>query len=251
MCLRIGLLQCDHVADELVEDHGDYQDMFSALLHAQDARIEVVVFDLINNQFPDDVTECDGYILTGSQFSAYDDIPWIHKTKALIRELYQCNIPTIGICFGHQLIAESLGGKVEKAVDKGWGVGVLSWTIKQPVTWMGDKRCQYFSMRASHQDQVVEAPKKSQIIAGSDFCPIAGFQLEETFLTFQGHPEFSKAYNEALIKKRVDRIGKEVAHAALDSLSKEVDGMTVGAWMVNFIKKGKQNVVQKALNVKC
>ena len=50
--MRIGLLQCDHVADDLVDLHGDYQEMFSDLLHMQDQGIEVAVYDLTANSFP-------------------------------------------------------------------------------------------------------------------------------------------------------------------------------------------------------
>ena len=237
MSLRIGLLQCDHVADDLVESHGDYEDMFSELLHAQDENIEVNIYDLTTDQFPVDLTACDGYIITGSQFSVYDDIAWIHKAKKLVVDLHEAKIPTIGICFGHQLIAESIGGKVGKAEDKGWGVGVHHWEVTSQEKWMGDTPPETFAMRVSHQDQVIKAPKGSKIIASSDFCPIAGFQTGEHFLALQGHPEFSKDYNKALINKRVERIGKDVSDSALESLSQEVDDNKVGAWMVEFIRK--------------
>jgi GMP synthase-like glutamine amidotransferase len=240
MSLRIGLLQCDHVADELVDSHGDYQDMFSDLLHAQDQDIEVAIYDLTADNFPIDLHSCDGYIITGSQFSAYDDIPWIHKAKKLVADLYEAEIPTIGICFGHQLIAESLGGKVEKAVEKGWGVGVQNWDIKDTRKWMGDNAPDNFSLRASHQDQVVEMPADSKLYASSDFCPIAGFQTGKHFLSMQGHPEFSKEYSSALISKRVDRIGVDVSATAQQSLKKGVDNNDVGAWMVEFIKQAKK-----------
>ena len=237
--MRIGLLQCDHVADNLIDSHGDYQDMFSDLLHTQDQDIEVAVYDLTADSFPIDLHACDGYIITGSQFSAYDDIPWFHKAKNLIADLYQAKVPTIGICFGHQLIAEALGGKVEKASDKGWGVGVQNWEIKNKQKWMGESALTNFSLRASHQDQVVEMPTDSTLYASSDFCPIAGFQIGKHFLSMQGHPEFSKEYNRALIEKRVDRIGEKVVNMAIQSLKKEVDSNTVTAWMIEFIKLAK------------
>jgi GMP synthase (glutamine-hydrolysing) len=239
--MRIGLLQCDHVADDLVGLNGDYQDMFSDLLHTQDQDIEVAVYDLTADNFPIDLHACDGYIITGSQFSAYDDIPWIHKAKTLIADLYQAKVPTIGICFGHQLIAESLGGKVEKAVDKGWGVGLQKWEIKNKSEWMGDNASTNFSLRASHQDQVVKMPNGSTLYASSDFCPIAGFQTGNHFLSMQGHPEFSKEYTSALINKRVDRIGKDVVNAADESLEGRADSNKVGAWMIAFFKQANNS----------
>ena len=247
MSLRIGLLQCDHVAYDLIDTHGNYPEMFEEMLLAVDSDIEMAVYDLTNNLFPVDLNACDAYIITGSQFSAYDDIPWINKAKQLVTDLYQAKIPTIGICFGHQLIAESLGGKVTKASDKGWGVGVHHWQVKKYQEWMATGSpsslmpLESFALRASHQDQVTELPPSAKLFASSDFCPIAGFQISDHVLSFQGHPEFSADYAKALIKKRVERIGEEVSQNAVKSLKEEVHSETVGAWIVQFIRNTNLN----------
>ncbi len=218
MEIRIGILQCDHVADNLIDDHGDYNDMFTDLFLFEDRDIEISIYDLTAGQFPIDLQTCDGYLITGSQFSAFDDIPWIHQAKSLVNALYQARIPTIGICFGHQLIAEALGGKVERAKDKGWGVGVHEWQVKNQQPWMNKKALVSISMRASHQDQVVKMPEKATHLVGSDFCPIAGFQTN-SIITFQGHPEFSKEYSQALLENRLDRIDQKTANTAIESLA--------------------------------
>jgi len=236
--MRIGLLQCDHVADDLLENHVDYQDMFTNLILEQDESIEISIYDLTINQFPVELSACDGYIFTGSRYSAYEDLPWINQAKSLVVNLHTSNIPTIGICFGHQLIAEALGGRVMKAEDKGWGVGVQHWKVANQHDWMGDRPLSNLALLASHQDQVIKTPEDSQVIASSDFCPIAGFQLG-SMLTFQGHPEFSSQYNNDLISKRVERIGKETVEAAKKTLNENIDSDTVGAWMVEFIRQNK------------
>ena len=125
--------------------------------------------------------------------------------------------------------------KLKKAKDKGWGVGVQHWEVKNAGEWMGDSPSNNLSMRASHQDQVVDMPTDSTLIAGSDFCPIAGFQTG-SMLTFQGHPEFSRSYAESLINKRVERIGQQTVDTARETLKQEVDGDKVGEWMIAFIK---------------
>ena len=234
--MKIGLLQCDHVADDLVGKHGDYQEMFSNLILSQDDSIEMIIYDLTADQFPIDLQACDGYIITGSQFSAYDDIAWISKAKILIRALHKAEIPTIGICFGHQLIAEALGGSVKKEKSKGWGIGVQHWEIKSQPKWMGKKPLNNLALLASHQDQVIEQPAGSKIIASSTFCPIAGFQVG-SMLTLQGHPEFSSQYNHDLFSKRVDRIGQEKVDRAKKSLNENVNREIVGQWMIEFIRE--------------
>jgi len=236
MILRIGLLQCDHVADDLISTHGNYPEIFEDMLLAADPNIEMAVYDLTSNLFPVELDACDAYIITGSQFSVYDDIPWIHKAKQLVNDLYQAKIPTIGICFGHQLIAEALGGKVNKATDKGWGVGVQYWQVKKKHDWMGAVAPDSFALRASHQDQVTKLPPNATLFAGSEFCPIAGFQSSDHFLSFQGHPEFTQDYAKALIQKRIKRIGEQASQVALKSLKDKVDADIVRTWIVQFIK---------------
>ena len=237
MNLKIGLLQCDHVAEDLIGTHGNYPEMFENILRSVDPDIEITVYDVINNIFPVELTTCDAYIITGSQFSVYEDIPWIHKAKQLVTDLYQAKIPTIGICFGHQLIAESLGGKVAKATNKGWGVGVHHWQVKERKKWMGAESLKTFALRASHQDQVIELPPNAKLLAASEFCPIAGFQLDQHCLSFQGHPEFSKDYAKALINKRLERIGEQISKKALESLQQEVHSKVISTWIVQFIKE--------------
>lgn len=247
MQLCIGILECDHVDEDLLNIQGEYSDMFSDLFYSQvdnlefELDVEVAVYDLTANHFPISLDSCDAYLITGSRFGVNDvaEIPWLQKAKDLVVELYQSKIPTIGICFGHQLLADSLGGKVEKTEDKGWGVGVHSWEIKNQKNWMGvsENILSEFSLLASHQDQVVLLPPNASLIASSKFCPIAGFQIEDTILSFQGHPEFSTEYLSTLIDRRLIQIGEATTTVAKASLNNNVDDELVGQWMLNFLSQ--------------
>ena len=241
MELRIGILECDHAIPELRDEHGDYSDMFADLVSAEHTAIEYSLYDLTADQFPVDISACDAYIVTGSKIGVYEDLPWINKAKDLVRKLYDNKIPTIGICFGHQLIAESLGGKVVKADDKGRGLGVQTWDIKSKPEWMGDFLSASLSLNACHQDQIIELPGNSELIAGSDFCPIAGFQIG-TMLGIQGHPEFNKEYTKYLFDKYEDTLDLETKNITLDSFEKTADSKIVGAWMLDFIQSRLKSV---------
>lgn len=188
--MKIGILKADDVRPELVGDFGEYPEMFRQLFRQLDPSIKTVSYDVVRDHYPQDIDEVDAYLLTGSRYSAYDDLPWIHQLAAFIQTLHQRRKKLVGICFGHQLIAHSLDGLTEKS-GRGWGIGVypvklnnISSTALSGI--VGDT--QSFSIASSHQDQVIRAAAGSKVIAGDDFCPIAMTVLGEHILTFQGHP---------------------------------------------------------------
>ena len=241
MELRIGILECDHVVPELRDKHGDYHEMFADLVHTQDHSIEFSVYDLIDDCFPVDLFACDAYIITGSKFGVYEDFPWINKAKKLVIRLHDLGIPTVGICFGHQLIAQSLGGAVVKAEDKGRGLGVQTWEIKSNTKWMGDISSESFSLNACHQDQVIKMPADSELLVSSEFCPIAGFQTG-SMLGIQGHPEFDTEYTHYLFDKHKETLDEDSIKTSKESFKTPANSDLVGAWIVNFIKIGLKHL---------
>ena len=95
----------------------------------------------------------------------------------------------VGVCFGHQIMAEALGGHVVKS-DKGWGAGLHHYRIVHAEPWMDDART--VAVPASHQDQVVVQPPNTEIVAASDFTPYAALAwTDRPAISFQFHPEFS------------------------------------------------------------
>lgn len=237
--MRIGILQCDHVADEFSREFGDYPEMFRNCLGKQHKELEFQTYDLTAGDWPEDLDACDAFLVTGSRYSAYDREPWIEQASELIRRLSREGRPTVGICFGHQLIAEALGGHVAKAADKGWGIGVHSWQIVNRPDWM-QSESSGFSLLVSHQDQVVELPPNSQLLASSGFCPNAAFQVGEYLLGIQGHPEFLSGYSQALMDSRIRQIGPDKVASASATLNQPVDDQLVAEWIVRFMKKSQK-----------
>ena len=235
MNLQIGILECDHVDLALQDTYGDYHQMFADFISWQDSSIEFKVYDLTEGQKPHDLNECDAYIITGSRVGVYEDYVWIKSAMQLVKKLYEANIPTIGICFGHQLIAQALGGKVVKAEDKGRGLGVQTWNIKNSPKWMKNFSSETLSLNACHQDQVIKMPKDSQLLVSSDFCPIAAYQTGP-MLGIQGHPEFDYNYTKYLFDKHQATLNEESKNTAAYSFKQKPDSNTVGAWMFDFIK---------------
>ncbi len=236
--LRIGILKTDSVRPEFIGLHGDYPDMFRTLLTdaAEIAGMptpEFETYDVQHGRYPGTPEDCDGYVITGSRDSVYDPHPWIAELGEYVRELHQRQHKLIGICFGHQLVAQALGGETT-AADVGWAVGVHGSRLTARPPWLSVD-ADDFALLSSHKDQVRRLPDDAELLAASDFCPIAAFTVGDHILALQGHPEFVKPYAEDLMRFRETLLGAEVFARGMASLAEPVQRMQVGRWMLDFL----------------
>jgi len=232
--VRLGILETQIHESGVKEKYGSYAEMFQQLFLSVDGRLEFSVYQVTEGQYPESVDECDAYLITGSKSSVYDDEPWIAELQDYVVSLHKERKKLIGICFGHQLIAQALGGLTQKSKN-GWGVGNAVSNIEKTMPWMGNAK-QQFSLLVSHQDQVTTLPVDALLIASNEQCPNTGFQIASHMLAFQGHPEFSEDYLKYSMNKRRDLIGEEKYNKALDSLKGSQDSQLVAQWLINFIK---------------
>jgi GMP synthase-like glutamine amidotransferase len=205
--------------------------MFLRLFTREAPELDLVRIDAVAGApLPDldAVDAVDAVIVSGSRHDAVADTPWIGQLAAFLRRAYARDLPTVGICFGHQLIAHALGGRVERAT-RGWGVGVHDAELTEAgaATLGAPAR---FSLLHSHQDQVVELPPGGQVVASTPHAPIAALRVG-SLLGFQGHPEFRQAYAAALMESRTDRIPAEVRERARDSLVRPTQHAEVARWI--------------------
>ena len=233
--MRIGILKADSVREEFQSEFGDYQCMFQRVLDSvARSALEYRTYDVLAGDYPESIDECDGYVITGSRESVYDEQDWIRRLGDFVIALHEQQKRTVGICFGHQLIAHVLGGETTPAV-RGWGVGVHEFRVEDAPPWMSGKLGS-FRLLCSHRDQVARLPRDARVFATSDFCPVAGYTLGEHFVTFQGHPEFLKPYAEILMQSR-----KELLESAYDkgiaSLAETTDEGLVATWMLEFFEQ--------------
>jgi len=192
--MKFAVLQTGHAPETLWPKHGDYDAMS---------------------------------MITGSPSGVYDGDGWMSDLEDFIRSSYANRSKMIGICFGHQIMAQSLGGEVVKS-DKGYGIGVMDYVLA------GQQET--LSLCAWHQDQVVQKPDMAEVIFSSNFCPIAGLSYGDDAISFQPHPEFTKDFVRDLIAfRRGDTITDAQADEADASMAKDIDLSIVQNMLLEFL----------------
>lgn len=211
---------------------GDYGEMFTRLFAAHAPELQLTRIDVVGGDPLPRLDAYDAVLVSGSRHGATDELPWIGALGGFLREASAAGVPTVGICFGHQLIAHALGGRVERA-GVGWGIGVhrAEPTTTGATTLAGARP---FDLLVSHQDQVVELPPEGELLATSAHAPVAAFRLGR-MVGFQGHPEFTAAYAAALMDSRRDRIPTEVIAGAQPTLATPTDHAVVARWIADHL----------------
>lgn len=223
--MHIGILLTGHVHDRLVGAHGDYIQMFETLLAGHGLKFSGHA--VVDMEFPASITDADGWLLTGSKHGAYENLPFIAPLEDFIRKAYAQNVPMVGICFGHQIIAQALGGKVSK-YEAGWAVGATEY----------DFGGETLKMNAWHQDQVVEKPADAKVIASNPFCENAALVYGDRAYTIQAHPEIGDAYLAGLLEVRAPGVVAEPMRLdALERIGTPLDDNIVANRIADFFKK--------------
>lgn len=228
--LTIGILECWTNRPEWMQ-HGDFADWFPPFLRKADPGLQFRVYHAHQGDLPENVTDCDAWLLTGSAASVYEDLPWQTDLAEFAVEAAKLH-PVIGICYGHQLLHAALGGKVGQ--HDAWGIGVHRYDVVAQPGWTAHAPTG-FRLLASHQDQVIQPARDSLIYAQSPFCPVAVTQIGDTVLTFQAHPEMTKALARDILPARRAEQGGADTDRAIESLSSDLDDLTAAHWIVDFI----------------
>lgn len=223
--MLIGILQTGLAPDVLAPEMGDYPDMFAQLLDGQGFTFRT--WRVVDGEFPESVHAADGWLITGSRHGVYEDHPWIPPLEEFIRAAYAERVPLVGICFGHQIVAQAMGGKVERYAG-GWAVGATDY----------DFGGETIRLNAWHRDQVVEAPKGATVIASNDFCANAALLYDDRALTVQAHPEFRPEFVDGLMKTRGKGVvPDDLMAAATARLSQPLDDRSMAGRIAAFFKQ--------------
>jgi GMP synthase-like glutamine amidotransferase len=238
--MKIGLLETGEVNPALSVAHGDYPSMFARLLGRVDASIEFFTVRVVAGELPAGPEAADAWLVTGSRHGVYDDLPWIEPLKRFLLACVAARVPVVGICFGHQILAEALGGRAEKS-DRGWGLGVMDYELVYRPGWLVDVPGR-FAANAVHQDQVVALPPGATVLARSAHCPYAALAYGDPenpdALTLQPHPEFDDRYMDDLLAHRAGvAFPASEAAAARASLSRPVASDAWARIIVDYLQR--------------
>ncbi|MDB5693355.1 MAG: type 1 glutamine amidotransferase [Alphaproteobacteria bacterium] len=203
-----------------------YPAMFERLLG-----LKAVSYDVEAGALPARPGDHEAYLVTGSAAGVYDTLPWIGPLGDFLRSA-KGEAKLVGICFGHQIMAEAFGGRVEKSA-RGWGAGLQRYEIAAREPWMDDAEA--IDIPVSHQDQIVALPPHARAIGGNAFSPFGMLAYDDQpAISMQFHPEFEPAFAKALIESRFDRVSDP--DAAIASLDAPDDRKRVAGWIRRFLE---------------
>jgi GMP synthase-like glutamine amidotransferase len=199
---------------------------FADLLHLLRPDWRVSSYVVKDGIFPNDLSGVDGWIISGSPASVHDADPWVQQLLDLIKRLDAAKAPMFGACFGHQAIAQALGGSVG-ANPGGWVFGLAE-------TTMEDGKIRLY---AAHSEQVLQAPIGAQVIGGNPDCPIGSFAIGQHILTTQYHPEMTPEFISALVDAFGHKLPPEVSIRAKASLSQIAERDRIAEKIVAFFER--------------
>jgi GMP synthase (glutamine-hydrolysing) len=222
--MKIGILQCGHFPTAEGYPEHTYGDLYAGLLAGRG--LDFQTWSVVDMEFPDSVEDADGWLISGSKHGAYEDEPFIRRLEEFIREAYAKNIPLVGICFGHQIIAQALGGKVEK-FSGGWSLGRQIYDIEGGEV----------ALNAWHQDQITRLPEDATVIGRSANCEYAALAYKGRAFSVQPHPEFSDDEVSLLLKVRRAALNETQAETVRENLGKPLANAALGDRIAAFFKE--------------
>lgn len=197
--MRIAIIEADRPDPEVRHRWPSYGGMCAAWLGAALPEARFTLVNVVEGEAFPDLATLDAVLLTGSRAGVYEDHPWIPPYISFLRQCRDAGLPVGGICFGHQIMAEAFGGRVEKS-DKGWAIGRKRHRITDAGRPLFPDHIDLTAL-SFHQDQIVDVPQGAWVILGNDHSPNGGLAYPFAALSVQFHPEFGADYVSGLLDR--------------------------------------------------
>jgi len=234
--MKLTILQTGEVPLPLRNRFVPYRKMFESMFDRTGQDFSYETINVAEGEPYPAFESLQGVVITGSAAGVYDDLPWLEPLRDFIRQSYQRRTPLLGICFGHQIMADALGGDVRKS-PKGWGLGRHTYAVTGRPEFM-QQAPDALAVACSHQDQVLSPPRNAEVILASDFTPNAGLAYGNgAALSFQPHPEFADDYTVALAELRRGKAPDALVDAAVSSIATPSQSADVANYIGRFFKE--------------
>ena len=173
---------------------------------------DLAEFDVNNGHLPDH-TQFDGVVVTGSRSSVYWDEPWISPLIDYVARAADAGVPVLGVCYGHQVLAEALGGRV--AGMDGFEIGYNTVTHRGDELFAGIDES--FTVFTTHGDRVVELPPEATLLAENEHG-IHAFRDGHCW-GVQFHPEYDIETARKVTEGKRERLGDARVDATLEAIT--------------------------------
>ncbi len=178
-----------------------------------------------------------GFVITGSSSSVTERAPWMLRLEAFVRDVAEAKVPLFGICFGHQIVAQALGGEVILN-PRGREIGTVRVRrLRQDAMFAAAPP--EFDVNATHKDCVSQLPEGARLLAASELDPVQAFAIGETIRCVQFHPEMDGDAMRGYVEARAHLIEEEGgdAKAILRGVTDAPDAEAILAtWVRMFVK---------------
>jgi len=177
---------------EMAAKYGDFEDWVRLALEPKE--VEVSVIDLLDNDtvFPE-YNVVGGIVITGSHEMLTNEPPWSERVARWLPGAVERRIPIFGICYGHQLLAHSLGGMVaDNPGGLEFGTTEISLTVESVSDPLFGAMENGFRANVTHTQSVIRLPDGATRLASSDRDPNQAFVVEDSAWGVQFHPEFNR-----------------------------------------------------------
>lgn len=220
---RIAILLADENLPALYQNKQTLPILFSKFFSAP--QYQVTFFNTLQSELPQKPAQYDACIITGSKHSVLNREPWANKLYDFIVAAKYKKL--IGICYGHQMIALSLGGNVKRM---GWHIGISK------IKYLNQFKSADFYARFNHEEHVVRLPNNAQLLATSEPCANTLFQINHKILSMQFHPEFTQPYHNKLLYERfVSKLKTQELNYAKNTINSSDSKINMSCLIHDFI----------------